>query len=268
MLLGSCTTAAVKRKLAQLADRQAAPGGGRVDFPLPATDMRSDEAMLAASALVAGDSLLGTTGLAGLLLPPRKKAKKADQQGGGKKSGDRSLSSDLVLAKATDAVKVDDDAKDVKVKDAKSDDDDDDGDGKGKEVVTKEEKEDEEEKEKEEKEEEKEDQTLFYLSLRSQQNYEWAADDVEEGVRVARGGDHDGAIASYNRALGVDPHHANAFVARGAAYSNKHMHTQACRYNMALPSLPSLLSLPPFPPFPPSLPSLASLSSSSLFALN
>lgn len=59
-----------------------------------------------------------------------------------------------------------------------------------------------------------------YQELKMKQNRDWAIDSVAVGVQTARLGRDEEAIRRYNAAIEFYPEYAEAFVARGAAYTN------------------------------------------------
>lgn len=68
-----------------------------------------------------------------------------------------------------------------------------------------------------------------YEKLRAWQNVQWASETVEQGIGLAKQGKYQEAMKCYNQALEVDPHHRDAFVARGAAYANRSQLPQAIK---------------------------------------
>eukprot|EP01125_Pyxidicula_operculata_P008086 TRINITY_DN2738_c0_g1_i2.p1 TRINITY_DN2738_c0_g1~~TRINITY_DN2738_c0_g1_i2.p1 ORF type:complete len:319 (+),score=44.99 TRINITY_DN2738_c0_g1_i2:94-957(+) len=79
------------------------------------------------------------------------------------------------------------------------------------------------------------DPTLYYDHLRSTQNRSWASKIVEDGVILAKDGKTKDAISMYNTAIEVDPMHADAYVARGAANFNLRLYKDAVEdFNVAL----------------------------------
>ncbi|KAI8929248.1 hypothetical protein BC831DRAFT_444514 [Entophlyctis helioformis] len=64
--------------------------------------------------------------------------------------------------------------------------------------------------------------SVNYLTLRLEQNKEWALNLVDEGTAHAQLGKDDDAIRKYNAALDIDPDCIEALVARGAALANQH----------------------------------------------
>ena len=78
-----------------------------------------------------------------------------------------------------------------------------------------------------------------YLRLRRRQNYAHAAEAVARGVSSAKAGDYTAAMKHYSYALHIDVTHAEAYVAKGAAYANQDMLEKAvAQFEHALGLLP------------------------------
>jgi len=75
----------------------------------------------------------------------------------------------------------------------------------------------------------------FYDEIRLQQNRNWAQKEVEAGVKLAKQGQFKEAMKKYQSALDADPQNTDALVAKGAAFFNANMISDAiAAFNQAL----------------------------------
>jgi len=75
----------------------------------------------------------------------------------------------------------------------------------------------------------------YYDEIRLQQNKNWAQKEVEAGVKLAKQGQFKEAMKKYQSALDTDPQNTDALVAKGAAFFNANMISDAIEaFNQAL----------------------------------
>lgn len=75
----------------------------------------------------------------------------------------------------------------------------------------------------------------FYDSINSIQSRAWSMNRIKLGNEDNKKGQYDIALRWYNQAITIDPLHADAYVARGAAYANRKEYDKAMKdFNKAL----------------------------------